>query len=120
MSCSEVPVERERAKVKLGIVIASDDPETVWNAFRLANVAASESDTVCVFLLGRGVACRTLDTDRFAISSLIGTLLESGASVRVCRTCLEARRMAVPEGFVESNLVDLHDLIRESDRLLSF
>lgn len=48
--------------MKRGIVISSNDPETVWNAFRLGNFARGQGDTVNVFLLGKGVDCESLDT----------------------------------------------------------
>jgi uncharacterized protein involved in oxidation of intracellular sulfur len=43
--------------MKLGIVIYSNDPETVWNAFRLGNFGLKEKDEVKVFLLAKGVEC---------------------------------------------------------------
>jgi len=39
----------------LGLVIYSNDVETVWNALRFANFSLSKGDTVAVFLLGKGV-----------------------------------------------------------------
>ncbi|RCV63580.1 uncharacterized protein involved in oxidation of intracellular sulfur [Methanophagales archaeon] len=44
--------------MKLGIVIYSDDSETVWNAFRLGNFALNEGDEVKVFLLARGMCLK--------------------------------------------------------------
>ena len=41
--------------MKLGIVISTNEPETVWNAYRLANFALNEGDEVKVFLLAKGV-----------------------------------------------------------------
>lgn len=42
-------------KSNIGIVIYSNDTETVWNAFRLANFALTQKDTVNIFLLDKGV-----------------------------------------------------------------
>lgn len=42
------------------IVVYSNDVETVWNALRLANHSSVEGDTVCVFLLGKGVEVEKL------------------------------------------------------------
>ena len=39
----------------IGIVIYSNDTETVWNALRLANYSKNQGDTVSIFLLGKGV-----------------------------------------------------------------
>ena len=43
------------SNTSLGMVIYSNDVETVWNAFRLANYAKNQGDTVQVFLLAKGV-----------------------------------------------------------------
>lgn len=41
--------------MKLGICIYSNDPESVWNAFRFANYSIKQfQDEVRVFLLGKG------------------------------------------------------------------
>jgi uncharacterized protein involved in oxidation of intracellular sulfur len=39
--------------MKLGIVISTNDPEEVWNAFRFANVALKKNRTVKVFLVNK-------------------------------------------------------------------
>jgi len=54
--------------MKIGIVIYSNDPETVWNAFRFANFALKEKDEVKVFLLGKGVESECIDTDKFKVT----------------------------------------------------
>jgi uncharacterized protein involved in oxidation of intracellular sulfur len=41
--------------MKLGIIIYSNDSETVWNAFHLGNFSLKQRDEVNVFLLGKGV-----------------------------------------------------------------
>jgi len=41
--------------MKLGIIIARDDPETVFNALRLALYSPQQGDGVRIFLSGRGV-----------------------------------------------------------------
>ena len=40
--------------MNLGIVITSNHPETVWNAFRLANFSIKKGDKTCVFLMANG------------------------------------------------------------------
>jgi len=47
--------------VKIGIIIYSNDPETVWNAFRLGNYAIKEGDEVKAFLSGKGVESESID-----------------------------------------------------------
>ncbi len=44
----------------IGIVIYSNDIETIWNALRFANYSKNEEDTVSIFLLGKGVELDSL------------------------------------------------------------
>ncbi len=55
--------------MKVGIVVNSNDSETVWNAFRFGNFALAMGDEVKVFLIGKGVEVESLDTDKFKVTS---------------------------------------------------
>lgn len=44
--------------MKIGMIITTSEPETVWSALRLANKAMEAQDEVDVFLLGPGVDYR--------------------------------------------------------------
>jgi len=57
----KVPVTAPITRMTIGIVISTNDAETVWNAFRLANYALNQGDTVSVFLLGKGVETKALN-----------------------------------------------------------
>lgn len=39
----------------IGIVISSNDTETVWNTLRLTNYSKNKGDTVSIFLLRKGL-----------------------------------------------------------------
>jgi len=54
--------------MKIGIIIYSDDAETVWNAFRFGNFSLKVGDMAKVFLMGKGVECESLDTDKFKVT----------------------------------------------------
>ena len=65
--------------MKLGVVIYSNDAETVFQAFRLGNYALSQGDAVKVFLLAKGVECEGLDNEKGTCSLIdLPTSLESG------------------------------------------
>ena len=49
------PESTTSKSTSIGIVIYSNDVETVWNAFRFANYSKKQGDTVSIFLLGKGV-----------------------------------------------------------------
>jgi uncharacterized protein involved in oxidation of intracellular sulfur len=55
--------------MKIGIIIFSSDPETVWNAFRYGNFALTEKDKVKVFLIGKGVEAESPDTENLWLRS---------------------------------------------------
>jgi uncharacterized protein involved in oxidation of intracellular sulfur len=42
-------------KMKMGVIIFSNDAETCWNVLRYANFAIEQKDEVKVFLTGKGV-----------------------------------------------------------------
>lgn len=108
------------AKMKLGIIIYSDDSETVWNAFRLANFALKEGDNVKVFLLAKGVECESLDTDKFKVTEQMGSFVDNSGEILACGTCLKIRNSEGSETCPLSTMKDLYDLINESDKVITF
>jgi len=70
--------------MKIGVVIYSNDPETVWNAFRFGNFALSKEDEVKVFLLGKGVESESIDTDKFKITEQIASFIHKGGIIFAC------------------------------------
>jgi len=106
--------------VKIGIVIYSSDPETVWNAFRLGNLALHEGDEVNVFLLGKGVECESLDTDKFKVTEQMRSFVDSGGRMLACGTCLKMRGAKSSEMCPLGTMKGLYDLIKESDRVVTF
>ncbi len=106
--------------MKLGIIISSNDPETVWNAFRLGNFALGQGDTVNVFLLGKGVEAESLDTKHFTVTQAMQELVDRGGKIDACGTCLKLRNTEAGNVCAFSTMQDLYRLTRESDRVLTF
>jgi uncharacterized protein involved in oxidation of intracellular sulfur len=106
--------------MKLGIVIYSTDAETVWNAFRLGLFALKEGDAVSVFLLASGVECESLDTERFSVTGQMNELVEKGGKILACGTCLKIRNSDGTELCPLSSMKDLYELVRDSDKIVSF
>ena len=107
-------------KVKLGIVIYSDEPETVWNAFRLANFSLKEKDEVKVFLLAKGVECELINTDKFKITEQMQSFVNNGGEILACGTCLKIRNSEGTEMCPLSTMNDLYQIIKESDKIITF
>lgn len=106
--------------MKLGIIIYSNDPETVWNGFRLGVFALKQSDEVRVFLLAKGVECESLDTDKFNVTAEMNTFVQSGGEILACGTCLKLRNSEGSEMCPLSTMEDLYTLIKSSDKVVSF
>ena len=106
--------------MKVGIVISSNDPETVWNAFRFGNFVLTKGDEVRVFLLGTGVECESLDTDTFKVTEQLQEFLKSKGKVFACGKCLEIHQLEAPEMFTVASLKDLYGIVEESDKIVTF
>ncbi len=105
--------------MKLGIVIHSNDPETAWNAFRLGVFARGKGDEVSMFLLGKGVECESIGTERFRVAEQMRSFVDAGGEVLACGTCLKMRGSEGSALCPVSTVADLHALIRDSDKLIS-
>jgi len=106
--------------MKLGIVIYSTDAETVWNGFRLGVFALKQGDQVKVFLMAKGVECEKLDTEQFKVTEQMQALVDSNGEILACGTCLKLRHSEGSELCPLSTMKDLYDLIKESDKVVSF
>ena len=106
--------------MKIGIVIYSNDSEIVWNALRFANFALKEGDVVKVFLLAKGVECETLDTDQFNIREQIRLFLDKGGKMFACGTCIKLRQSEGSEFCPSSTMKDLYEIVKESDKVVTF
>ena len=106
--------------MKLGIVIYSNDAETVWNAFRIGAFALKQEDTVSVFLLGKGVEAESLDDGRFDVIGQMRGFSEAGGEILACGTCLKIRHAGGSDICPVSTLQDLYSMILDSDKILSF
>ena len=67
--------------MQLGIIIYSNDAETVWNAFRLAVFALRKGESVRVFLLAKDVEAEKLDTEKFKVTEQMQSFADAGGEV---------------------------------------
>lgn len=107
------------------IIIYSSDPETVWNAFRLANSSLGYDNKVTVFLLGKGVECNTLQSIKYNIPEQLEIFNEFGGTMIGCGVCCDNREDEMP--FLKEDLQcemgsmqTLYGLINEADKVISF
>ncbi len=106
--------------MKIGIVIYSNDPETVWNAFRFGNFALKERDEVKVFLIAKGVECEYLDTDKFKITEQMRSFVDNAGKIFACGSCLKIRQSSGSEMCPLSTMKDLYEMIRDCEKIVTF
>ena len=105
--------------MKLGLVIYSNDSETIWNGFRLANLSLDKGDEVKAFLLAKGVEAETLSTEKYDILGQMERFTSKGGEILACGTCLKIRGSEGTELCPLSTMEDLYSLIAASDKVIS-
>ncbi|NCO66556.1 DsrE family protein [Candidatus Aquicultor secundus] len=106
--------------MKIGIIISSNDPETVWNAFRYGEHVIKAGDDVKVFLTGPGVEAEHISTVQFPVKGMMKNLEALGGKVLCCGTCAKKIRGFEPQACPVGGLKDMHAIIKESDRVVTF
>jgi len=105
--------------MKLGIIITQTEPESVYNALRLALYSRKQGDEVKVFLSGRGVEIDKIEDARFDVKGEAEKLLAAGGQFFACGTCLKIRNSGGSEICPLSTLKDHYEIVRDSDRLIT-
>jgi uncharacterized protein involved in oxidation of intracellular sulfur len=105
--------------MKLGMVIAQTDPETVFNALRLALYSLEQGDQVRIFLSGKGVDIDKIDDPKFDVRGQAQKVLDAGGQFLACGACLKLRNSQGSEVCPLSTLRDQYEIVRDSDRLVT-
>src|SRR3972149_9991632 len=105
------------AGLKIGIVISTNDPEAVWNAFRFGNVALKASHTVKMFLVNKGVEAEDIKNDKFNVKEQIDAFIGNKGELLACGTCMKARLKEKSNNFPIATKKDLQEIVEESDKI---
>jgi len=105
--------------MKIGIIISTNEPETVWNALRFANTAISEEHEIKIFLLGKGVEIENIQNKKFNIGDQLDKLKQLEGTMIACGTCIKSRDMQF-EACPISTMKDMLKLVIESDKVVTF
>lgn len=105
--------------MKLGLIITQTDPETVFNALRLALYSLEQGDEVRIFLSGKGVEIDRIEDKKFDVKALAQKVLDAGGQFLACGTCLKLRDSAGSEICPLSTLKDHYEIVRDSDRVVT-
>jgi len=106
--------------MKLAIILSTNNTEKNWNALRLGNLALKNGDSVSIFLLGEGVEY-LISTEKFNIQKQVDTFLESKqGEILACETCMVIRHQEGNKTCPVSGMKELYNLIKESDKVVTF
>jgi uncharacterized protein involved in oxidation of intracellular sulfur len=105
--------------MRLGMIISQIDPETVFNALRLALYSLGQGDEVRIFLSGKGVEIDQIEDPRFDVKGQAQKVLEAGCQFLACGACLKLRDSEGSEVCPLSTLKDQYEVVRNSDRVIS-
>ncbi len=106
--------------MKIGVIISSNDVETCWNAIRYANFALGQKDAVKIFFMGKGVEYQEVSTEKFNIVEQAEKFLNSSGKIYACGTCIKSREQESSEMCPISIMKDMYEIIKESDKVVSF
>ena len=106
--------------MKIGIVLSTNDPEEVWNAFRFGNVALKENHSVRVFLVNKGVEAEDVKSERFQVREQLQTFVENKGELLACGTCMKNRQKEESNFCPIATMNDMLEIVEWADRLLTF
>ena len=111
--------------MKFAIIVSSNDPETVWNAFRFAITSLVYDNDVTIFLLGKGVEIPMLSTLRFDVADQDQLFTENGGTMIGCGVCCESRKDTMPTLINDlecelGSMQQLYAIVNEADKVLTF
>ena len=106
--------------MKIGVVISSNDAETCWNALRYANFCLGQKDEVKIFFMGKGVEYQKVSTEKFNTVEQVEKFMRSGGVIYACGSCMKSREQEGSEMCPVSTMKDMYDIIKESDKVVTF
>src|SRR3989338_7269777 len=107
--------------MKLGIILQSNNPEHVWNTFRLGITSLKASHQVEIFLMSEGSELDTIpDTKDFGISVKVSEFKELKGEIYACGSCLKIRGKEESNVCPVSTMSDLLKMVENSDKVLVF
>lgn len=120
MGCEQYSVFDTKSNPDLGIVLYTNDAETVWNALRLATYAQSKGDVVVIFLLGKGLDGFQAKDSVFILDPLKDKFVGNGGQIIACATCAKQRGTDEIGMCTIASMADLYQIIKRSKKTISF
>ncbi len=106
-----------------------DTTDVTWNGLRLANKLIEGGEELRIFLMNDAVdmardVCKPPEHYDQDLGQMLRELIVSGASVKVCGTCMARcgifKNQPYFEGAEQSTMQELSDWVIDSDKVISF
>ncbi len=117
---SEVKYNNPEEPKSIGIVLYSNDVETVYNAMRLAAYSQEWDNKVQIFLLGKGVELERIMAESADVKQKVEEFLDLGGVIMGCQTCFKSRQQDGSKICKVSCIQDLYDLVKRNQIVLTF
>jgi sulfur relay (sulfurtransferase) complex TusBCD TusD component (DsrE family) len=111
---------RVGASMNIGIVLNTNDPEEVWNAFRFGNVALKKGYAVKFFFLGKGVEAEDIKSERFPVREQLKAFVENKGDLLACGTCMKNRQKQESNFCPIATLDDLLEIVEWANKVVTF
>ncbi len=105
--------------MNLGIIVTQTEPETVFNALRLALYSLQQGDQVRVFLSGKGVDIDKIEDSQFDVKGQAQKVMDAGGEFLACGACLKLRNSEGSEICPLSTLKDQYKVVCNSDKVIT-
>ena len=111
--------------MKVLVILSSNDPETAWNAFRLANSCLAYDDETTIFLLGKGVESAAIQSIKYNVREQSEIFEETGGKRIGCGVCVDSRDDTMPLLKEDmkcemGSMQTLYGLMKDADKIVSF
>jgi len=104
----------------IGIIISSNESETCWNALRYANFSLNQKDEVKIFFIGKGVEYQKVSTEKFNTIEQAEKIVQAGGQLYACGSCIKSREQESSEMCPISTMKDMYDIIKGSEKVVTF
>lgn len=106
--------------MKIGIVISTNEPEVIWNAFRFGVTSLKANHETKVFLINKGVEIEEIKDEKYNVKEQTNFFLNDKGQILACGTCLKSRKKEGSNICPISTMQDLLKMVEESDKILTF
>ncbi len=105
---------------RTAVLLSSRAPDKVWRALEAASESPPEVRPARIVALGDGLQLPKVRSDRHDVPGALRRFLDRGGVVHSVGTCIGLRYRDGGDACVESTILDLVEIVRESDEVLVF